>query len=1019
MMHSNTNPQTSEYQTVSNLLKIHYGILPKTIKKLPGELDLNFFIKTITEDTFILKISHMGENPDYLDMQTQAMRHLADHTLDLALPKIIEAKSGQYLLEIEYKGERRLMRMLTWIEGRLWANVKPHSPSLIQSLGKACGYLSKSLQSFNHPAAHRWIKWDVAQTAWVEKHLDIFEQKKEKEIAKFFWNLFKGIIPILSQLRKSINHNDANDYNTLVSPEKGDGAKVISVIDFGDMVFTQTISELAIAGAYALMHKPDPLSVAVDLVKGYHKIFSLQEKELEVLWTLIGSRLLISVTASALNKKTHPDNEYLQISERPAWDLLEKMYAIPPSLAHYSFRQTCGYEACPKRLVFSKWLLEKSPKCGKLVDYELISGGKHFLDLSVKSLELGNNHEYDTAERMHRKISRILDDAGVQLGIGKYNEVRPLYSTDSYLLAGNEGPQWRTVHMGLDIFLPAGTAVYAPLAGKVHSFQNNDAERDYGPTIILEHYINEELTFYSLYGHLSLESLKDLKVGQPIEKGQQIATFGGMDVNGAWSPHLHFQIMLDMLDMEGDFPGVAFPHQREVMKSICPDPNLLIGMEDDEQDEATLEVDEILARRRQSLGKSLSVSYKEPLKMHRAYMQYLYADDGRRYLDTVNNVPHVGHQHPRVVRAAQQQIAVLNTNTRYLHEQIVHFAEELLDTLPQELSVVHFVNSGSEANELALRMARTYTAQKDMVVVEVGYHGNTNACIDISSYKFDSKGGSGSANYIHKVPIPDTYRGIYRNGESDVGKKYAAHIQETIQKVKSKGKGIAGFICESILSCGGQIVLPPNYLREAFHHVRSAGGVCIMDEVQVGFGRVGDTFWGFELQGVVPDIVTMGKPIGNGHPLGAVVCTREIADSFANGMEYFNTFGGNPVSCTIGREVLKIVREENLQQHAREVGSYLTKGLRELSQKYPIIGDVRGPGLFLGFELVKNRETLIPAAAEATYLANRMRIHGILMSTDGPLHNVLKIKPPMAFNRKNADFLMETLDKVLTEDYLM
>ncbi|MEQ9209411.1 MAG: aminotransferase class III-fold pyridoxal phosphate-dependent enzyme, partial [Pseudomonadales bacterium] len=238
------------------------------------------------------------------------------------------------------------------------------------------------------------------------------------------------------------------------------------------------------------------------------------------------------------------------------------------------------------------------------------------------------------------------------------------------------------------------------------------------------------------------------------------------------------------------------------------------------------------------------------LMMQRGYKQYLYETDGRKYLDTVNNVAHVGHEHPRVVKAGQQQMAVLNTNTRYLHKNIVEFTKKLLSTMPDSLSVAYVVNSGSEANELALRIAKTYTQQKDMVVVEVGYHGNTNACVDISSYKFDRKGGNGAPEHIHVVPIPDTYRGIYRD-KTDAGKQYASHIKEAIKKVKSQGKGIAGFICESVLSCGGQIVLPDGYLKEAYAHIREAGGVCITDEVQTGCGRAGEYFWAFESQGVV------------------------------------------------------------------------------------------------------------------------------------------------------------------------
>jgi len=451
----------------------------------------------------------------------------------------------------------------------------------------------------------------------------------------------------------------------------------------------------------------------------------------------------------------------------------------------------------------------------------------------------------------------------------------------------------------------------------------------------------------------------------------------------------------------------------ELWKSICPDPNLLFRQPGLER-ESPPEPDLTLAYRTKHLGRSLSLSYEEPLKMVRGDGVYLMDHLGRKYLDTVNNVAHVGHEHPRVVRAGQRQMAVLNTNTRYLHDHINTFTRELLATLPEELSVVHLVNSGSEANELALRMARTCTGQRDMLAMEVGYHGNTSGCISVSSYKFDGKGGSGAPEHTHIVPLPDRFRGIYR-GDS-CGPLYAAHVTDLIGQIHGLGRKPAAFICESILSCGGQIELPDQFLSMAYSAVRKAGGLCIADEVQVGCGRTGKAFWGFQLHGVVPDIVTIGKPIGNGHPLAAVVCTREVADDFANGMEYFNTFGGNPVSCAIGTEVLRVIREEGLQDNALETGAYLKQGLQRMQDDFPVIGDVRGQGLFLGFELT-DRE-LNPQAEKAAYLANRMKELGILMSTDGREVNVIKIKPPMVFSRPHADMLLENLRRVLCEDFM-
>jgi 4-aminobutyrate aminotransferase-like enzyme len=418
--------------------------------------------------------------------------------------------------------------------------------------------------------------------------------------------------------------------------------------------------------------------------------------------------------------------------------------------------------------------------------------------------------------------------------------------------------------------------------------------------------------------------------------------------------------------------------------------------------------DEVLAARRRFLGGNISVGYRRPLQVVRGAMQYLFDDAGRRYIDAYNNVPHVGHCHPRVVEAATGQLRALNTNTRYLDEHLARFAERLADTLPEPLRICYFVNSGSEANELALRLARAHTRQRDLIVLDAAYHGNTTTLIEISPYKFNGPGGNGKPPWVHVVPIPDVYRGNF-HGAAD----YADTVARAIDELRASGAGVCGFIAESCPSVGGQIMFPPGYLAAVYRHVRVAGGVCIADEVQTAYGRIGTNFYAFEEQDVVPDIVVLGKPIGNGYPLGAVVTTPEIAASFDNGMEFFSTFGGSTVSCAVGLAVLDVVRDERLQAHAREVGDHLLGRLRSLLDCSTLVGDVRGSGLFIGVELVRDRETLEPATAEASDVVNRLREDGILIGTDGPYHNVLKIRPPMPFTTNDADALVSALDTAL------
>ena len=429
----------------------------------------------------------------------------------------------------------------------------------------------------------------------------------------------------------------------------------------------------------------------------------------------------------------------------------------------------------------------------------------------------------------------------------------------------------------------------------------------------------------------------------------------------------------------------------------------------------TTEYDDLLARRRRLFGPSLSLSYRTPLHIVRGEGAYLFDSDGRAYLDCVNNVAHVGHAHPRVVEAGIVQMRLLNTNTRYLHDNVLSYAERLTALLPDHLDTAFFTNSGSEANELALRLARAATGRADVACVDVAYHGNTQRLVEVSPYKFNGPGGAGKRDDVQVVPLPDPYRGAHRGHGPEVGEAYLDEARGVLEERLAAGHAAGALIAEAIPSVAGQVVPPPGWLAGLFDAGRAVGAVPIADEVQVGFGRVGVDVWAFGAQGARPDIVTMGKPIGNGHPLGAVVTTRAIAEAFANGMEYFNTFGGNPVSAAIGIAVLDVIEDEGLQEHARSTGARLLGGLRELQADHESIGDVRGMGLFLGFELVVDREQRSPDAAIATELVNRAAERGVLLSTDGPDHNVIKIKPPLVFSDADADHLVETVDAVLTE----
>ena len=426
-------------------------------------------------------------------------------------------------------------------------------------------------------------------------------------------------------------------------------------------------------------------------------------------------------------------------------------------------------------------------------------------------------------------------------------------------------------------------------------------------------------------------------------------------------------------------------------------------------------VSDVMRRRHVHISDILSLSYKKPIYMVRSAFQYMYDAYGNTILDAYNNIPHVGHAHPKVVDAGQRQMAKLNTNTRYLYDQLPSYAEQLLAKFPAKLNKVYFVNSGSEASDLAMRITRMHTGYKKVMVMEHGYHGHTQAATDISDYKFNNPKGQGQKDYVLKTQIPDTYRGKYKLDSGNPGEKYA---EEAIVQIENSGEPIAAFISEPIVGCAGQVPLADGYLKKLYPAIRKQGGICISDEVQTGFGRLGDHFWGFEFHDVIPDMVIIGKPMANGHPMGAVVCTDEIAESFSKGVEFFSSFGGNPVSCAIASAVLELIDEEQLQQNAKMVGDYYKDLFLKLQAKFKCIGNVRGSGLFLGVEIVKE-DSMEPDVKLASYIKNELRNRNILISTDGPHDTVLKTKPSLRFTKENALEVVSTMEEVLRlSDYL-
>jgi 4-aminobutyrate aminotransferase-like enzyme/Ser/Thr protein kinase RdoA (MazF antagonist) len=922
---------------IAALAREHFG-LDAEPRPLPGELDRNYAV-----GGHVLKLHAPGTDPAWLDLQDAAMEHVAGRA-GVATPRLVRGRDGSARLTTD----EGIARVLTWVPGTPWAAVEEQGAEALGSLGRAVAGLDTALAGFEHPALDRPLRWNMLRAGDL--------RDDAPGVAGAVLERFAGRIePALRALPAQAIHNDANEHNVLV----GDDGRVSGLIDFGDVCRAPRACGLAVACAYAMTALAVPGREVLPLVAGYHEVAPLRPEELALLPELIRTRLAMSVAMAARQRREQPGNDYLLISQQGVTALLDRLGAVPDELEHLRLRAACGYEAVATARAVRQHLAtaDPGPVCGPPLDHAPV------IDFSGEDPPPPATHP----------------------ALGRYLEDRRVYTSDAFEaeLPGER----RTLHLGVDVFLPAGEPILAPLDGVVRDVAWRPALRDWGGIVLLDHETPDGIRFHTLYGHLDRASAERLAPGDRIERGGVVGRLGDERENGGWAPHLHLQLLTTDLGRGSDAHGVGTLAERDLWESANPDPNLLLGLPGGVRAEPPRDAANLRAGRRVSVSRALSLAYAEPVHIVRGEGAYLYDDAGRAYLDLVNNVCHVGHAHPRVAAAAAEQMARLNTNTRYLHDLLVTYARRLTATLPDPLSVVFLVNSGSEANDLALRLARAHTGARDVLVLDHAYHGNLSSLIEISPYKFDGPGGAGRPEHVGVCALPRT----------------AADADDV--RRQAEGRRPAAFIAESLPGVAGQIVLPDGYLRAAYAHARAAGAVCIADEVQVGFGRVGRAFWGFELGDAVPDIVTLGKPIGNGHPIGAVVTTPAVARSFETGMEYFNTFGGNPVSCAAALAVLDVIADERLQARAARLGARMKAGLRELAARHEVITDVRGEGLFLGVELT--------GAAEAAAAVEHARRDGVLLSTDGPRRNVIKVKPPLVLGDEDAERFLTTLGAAL------
>lgn len=730
-------------------LKAQYGI-DGSIKRLPGYDDLNFRVDA-DEGRFVLKINTTVSDAEFLQAEGRVLSHLnrPGSRMEGVVQHPIPMLDGSLVKSIEMPdGSPAKLRMLSFLPGKFVGEI-PRDEKLFRSLGRTLGQLNHELTALSESViSARVMKWDLQHLMLNAPLTQNVQDRSLRRLIEYFLMGFKNeVLPELPFLSRQLIQNDANEWNVLTSE-----GVVSGLIDFSDMVCGPRIQELAVSMAYSLMGEDDPIQAGVWMIEGYVEHCSLEPREIPLLYWMLAGRLCTTLLSSAQARANGTATDYILISEKGAWTLLEKWLTINPCRATRAWQQ---------------------------------------------------------------------------------------------------------------------------------------------------------------------------------------AAFG-------------------------------------------------------KQEESESESEDLLASRHRLFSTSMSISYAQAIHMDRAGLQYMYGADGRSYLDCVNNIMHVGHCHPKVVAAIQRQAARLNTNTRYLYNLLNDLAERVLAHFPAKMNRVFFVNSGSAAGDLAMRITRSSTGRQNMGVMKYGYHGNTASTIAVSHYKYAGKGGMGRPATTFEAPL---------GGDA--------------KKAFPEGLEMAGLIHESIVGCGGQVVLDGAYMRGLYAEVRKRGGLCIADEVQTGFGRVGKKFWAYELLGLDPDIVVLGKPMGNGHPLAAVVTSAEVVEGFETGMEFFSSFGGNPVSCAAGLAVLEVIEEEGLQAHAKELGEWMVGEWNRWKNDFSEVADVRGSGLFLGLELVDGGGENKPNGKLAKAVVNQMKQEGFLLSTDGPAGNVIKFKPPMCFDKGNAEELSHHLRKAL------
>lgn len=953
----------------------HFGV-HVTADALGSQQDANFLLRDDDgHPVGVLKVANPAFSRTELEAQDAAAAFIAAGE-GLRTATNLEPAGVEPIAEITGEtgdSHRLFARILKFLPGGTLSGEQYLSPIHVARLGEIAGRACRALTAFAHPGVDRVLQWDLRHALRtvevLSSHMtDVTRRDVVEAATAAAWQV---VSDVAADLPVQVIHSDITDDNVVCAVPDGDAVPAAGlpdgVIDFGDLTRSWTVAELAITVSAVLRHEGGEPAAALPAIEAFHAVRPLSPAEVEALWPLVVLRAAVLVVSGVHQSTIDADNDYASGALELEWRIFERANAIPLDVMTELIRHTLGATH------------PAGPVGAEVPMIDLGAAEVARLDLAPESDAVDSGRWLDPA--CADRLAGELIAAGAPAVITGFGQPH----LDGSAVLADQSPA--TIATGVRLWPGGALEVRAPWAGAVRCESTGNG------TV---------LTVTGAAGEVEVRGALSTPIadGENVTAGAALGTLEGP----AWLQCRRHP------DPAADTPAFVRPEYAAGWLSRVSDPAVLLGLE-----HVTTPVEDSLALRQRRARTYAAVQehyYRHPPRIERGWREHLIANDGRTYLDMVNNVAILGHGHPELADAVARQWRRLNTNSRFNYGAVVELSERLAATLPEPLDTVFLVNSGSEADDLALRLAMATTGRHDIVAVAEAYHGWTYATDAISTSIADNPNAlSTRPSWVHTVPSPNAYRGEHRGPDAS---RYAPEAVEIINNLAAQGTPPAAFICEPFYGNAGGMALPDGYLKAVYAAVRAAGGLAIADEVQVGYGRTGRWFWAFEQQDVVPDIVCVAKAMGNGQPLGAVITTRAIADAYRTQGYFFSSAGGSPVSCVVGLTVLDVLESEGLQENALTVGDHLKARINELATRHPIIGTVHGSGLYMGVELVRDRVSLEPAVAETEAICERMRELGVIVQPTGDRQNVLKMKPPMCITRESADFFVDMLDRVLS-----